>query len=98
MVGYTGTIHFTSANGADILPADYTFTADDAGSHLFSVTFTRAGVEALAANDSSSGSIAGSASVQVVPGGYFNPYFGYGYSPYAYSPYGYSPPTYLYYP
>mgnify|MGYP003299294095 CR=1 FL=1 len=29
---YTGTIHFTSSDGAATLPADYTFSAGDAGS------------------------------------------------------------------
>src|SRR5439155_21585253 len=33
---YTGTIHFTSGDATATLPADYTFTAGDAGSHTFS--------------------------------------------------------------
>jgi len=33
---YRGTIHFTSTDGAATLPADYTFTAGDAGMHTFS--------------------------------------------------------------
>src|SRR5262249_50784832 len=33
--GYTGTIHFTSSDGAATLPADYGFTLGDAGSHTF---------------------------------------------------------------
>ena len=41
--GYTGTVHFT-ASAADtqaVLPADYTFTAADAGTHTFSATLFR---------------------------------------------------------
>jgi beta-lactamase superfamily II metal-dependent hydrolase len=37
--GYTGTVHFTST-GADTLPANYTFTGGDAGTHSFSVTMS----------------------------------------------------------
>ena len=33
--GYTGTVHFTSTDGQAVLPADYTFTAGDAGIHTF---------------------------------------------------------------
>ena len=37
--GYAGTMHFTSTDPLAQLPADYTFTSADAGSHTFSVTF-----------------------------------------------------------
>jgi hypothetical protein len=37
--GYSGTVHFTSTNPATDLPADYTFTASDAGSHTFTMSF-----------------------------------------------------------
>src|SRR5262249_54935507 len=38
--GYTGTVHFSAlANGTQaVLPADYTFTAADAGTHTFGAT------------------------------------------------------------
>jgi Bacterial Ig-like domain (group 2) len=36
--GYTGTVHFSSTDTLAALPADYTYTASDAGSHTFSVT------------------------------------------------------------
>ena len=39
VLNYTGTVHFTS-NGADTLPANYTFTGGDAGTHTFSVTMS----------------------------------------------------------
>src|SRR5262249_61608751 len=34
--GYAGTVHFTSSDGQAVLPADYAFTAADAGVHSFS--------------------------------------------------------------
>jgi len=37
---YTGTIHFTSSDGAATLPMNYTFTGADAGTHTFSGGFT----------------------------------------------------------
>ena len=33
--GYTGTVHFTTDNAGSTLPADFTFTAGDAGTHTF---------------------------------------------------------------
>ena len=33
--GYTGTVHFTSTDGAAALPGNYTFTGGDAGVHTF---------------------------------------------------------------
>ena len=36
--GYLGTVHFSSTDTLATLPADYTFTSSDAGSHTFSVT------------------------------------------------------------
>jgi probable HAF family extracellular repeat protein len=40
--GYTGTIHFTCSDPRAVLPADYTFTAADAGVHNFSPTLITA--------------------------------------------------------
>jgi uncharacterized protein YqfB (UPF0267 family) len=63
--GYTGTIHFTSADSAASLPADYTFTSDDHGVHTFSVTFGTTGEQSVTASDTANNSITGSASVDV---------------------------------
>src|SRR5262249_6915553 len=41
--GYTGTVHVTSSDDRADLPADYTFTAADAGVHTFTATFKRQG-------------------------------------------------------
>src|SRR5262249_31271008 len=48
-IGYTGTVHF-SASTADtqaVLPADYTFTAADAGTHTFAATLFRTSSQIL---------------------------------------------------
>jgi hypothetical protein len=51
--GYTGKLHFTSSDGHATLPADYTFTAADAGMHVFSVTLLTAGAQTVTAGDGS---------------------------------------------
>jgi hypothetical protein len=50
--GYTGTVHFSSSDGQAVLPADYTFTAADAGAHTFSATLKTAGTQSITAADS----------------------------------------------
>lgn len=40
---YIGTVHFTSSDPGATLPADYTFTLADAGTHTFSATMANAG-------------------------------------------------------
>ncbi len=56
---YTGTVHFTSSDAQAGLPADYTFTAADAGEHNFGATLKTAGTQALTATDTASGFIGG---------------------------------------
>jgi plastocyanin len=65
VTAYRGTVHFTSSDGSAVLPADYTYTAADAGSHTFSVTLATGGNQTITATDSSDGSITGSAGVAV---------------------------------
>ncbi len=57
--GYTGTVHFTSSDGQAALPADYAFSAGDAGVHGFSVTFKTAGSQSLTATDTATASLTG---------------------------------------
>lgn len=45
--GYTSTVHFSSSDVAAGLPADYAFTAADAGVHTFAVTLKTAGHDFL---------------------------------------------------
>ena len=54
---YTGTVHFTSSDGQGVVPADYTFTAADAGVHTFSATLKTAGTQSFTATDTVSGLI-----------------------------------------
>ena len=64
--GYTGTIHFSSSDVAAGLPANYTFTAADAGVHTFTgLVLKTAGSQTITATDTSSSSITGSATVAV---------------------------------
>jgi hypothetical protein len=48
---YLGTVHFTSSDPLANLPADYTFTAVDAGTHSFSVSMFTAGLQTVTATD-----------------------------------------------
>jgi len=64
--GYRGRVHFTSSDSAATLPADYTFTAADAGSHTFSVTLKTAGTSSVTATDTVTGTITGAQSGIVV--------------------------------
>ncbi len=64
---YTGTIHFTSTDGAAVLPANYTFVAGDAGVHTFSVTLNTVGSEFVTVADTVTSSIA-TAHIIVNPG------------------------------
>ena len=69
--GYTGTIHFTSTDGAATLPMNYTFTGGDAGVHTFSgvnaVTLRTAGSQVVTATDMADATINGSKGVTVGP-------------------------------
>ena len=58
--GYAGTVHFTSSDGKASLPANYTFTATDAGVHTFSATLKTAGTQGLTVTDTWTASLTGS--------------------------------------
>jgi hypothetical protein len=68
-LGYTGTVHFSSTDGQATLPGDYPFTLGDGGVHVFSsgITLKTAGPQTVAATDTVTGSISGSATVTVNP-------------------------------
>ena len=66
VTGYTGTVHFTSTDGAATLPANYTFVAADNGIHTFSVTFHTTGSQTVTATDANTGGIAGTSGAVTV--------------------------------
>jgi hypothetical protein len=49
--GYMGTVHLASSDPQALLPADYTFTAADAGRHTFTATLKTAGTQTLSVSD-----------------------------------------------
>jgi hypothetical protein len=57
--GYTGTVHFSSSDGQAVLPADYTFTAADAGVDAFSATLKTAGTQSITAADATTFGLTG---------------------------------------
>jgi hypothetical protein len=65
--GYTGTVRFTSTDASAQLPADYTFTAADAGDALFSVELRTAGSRTVTVTDVGSPALSASASTTVGP-------------------------------
>jgi hypothetical protein len=67
--GYTGTVHFTSTDGAATLPVDYTFTPGDAGTHTFpaGITLRTAGSHVVTVTDTVNATMTGSRGVTVGP-------------------------------
>lgn len=63
--GYRGTVHFTNTTGVT-LPADYTFTEADNGSHTFTFSASRGGYHVAGAADVADSSISGSGGFDVV--------------------------------
>jgi hypothetical protein len=66
---YTGTVRFGSSDGSATLPANYTFIADDQGTHTFAAALKTAGTQSLTATDTVTASIAGSQQGIVVNAG-----------------------------
>ncbi|MCI0701750.1 MAG: VCBS repeat-containing protein, partial [Planctomycetia bacterium] len=63
--GYRGTVRLTSSDTQATLPANYTFTATNAGIKTFSVTLRTAGSRSVTVTDTTTGSITGNDSVTV---------------------------------
>jgi hypothetical protein len=74
---YTGTVHFTSSDGAAALPSDYTFTATDRGIHVFSATLNTTGSQTVTAVDTSTDPLTATATVRVTSQSPYN-FFGFG--------------------
>jgi hypothetical protein len=65
---YTGTVYFTSSDPKALLPAEYTFTAADAGVHTFSATLRTAGTQSIIATDTLTARLTGSETgITVIP-------------------------------
>src|SRR5262249_48967774 len=60
-------VHFTSTDGAAVLPVDYTFTVADNGAHTFTATFITAGGQALSVTDTMAGITGTQAGIHVNP-------------------------------
>jgi hypothetical protein len=68
VTGYQGTVHFSSSDSKAALPADYTFTPADRGTHTFSAILKTAGQESLTATDTGQPSVTGQAAeIRVSP-------------------------------
>ena len=66
---YFGTVHLSSSAGSAGLPADYTFTAADAGVASFAVTPTVSGTQTVSAADLADPLVKGNALLSVKAGG-----------------------------
>ncbi len=62
ITGYLGKVHFSGPSG---IPIDYTFTAADVGTHVFSVTLTATGTQTIGVQDMVAGSLKGNVAVSV---------------------------------
>ncbi len=64
--GYSGTLHFSATDGSAVLPADFTFSAADAGQRSFSgLSLRRAGAQRITVTDTASATLTASVDVQV---------------------------------
>ncbi len=67
--GYTGTVTFTSTDGAAVLPANFAFTAANNGVATFSATLKTVGSKTITATDTVTATITGtSGAINVVAG------------------------------
>lgn len=64
---YTGTVRFSSSDPGASLPGSYTYTASDAGTHTFRVSFGTAGTQSVSVSDASTGLSASQGGVVVSP-------------------------------
>lgn len=63
--GFTGTVYFSSSDIQAGLPASYTFTAADAGTHTFAATLRTAGLQSITVRDVYGTLIGSEAGIQV---------------------------------
>ncbi len=65
---YTGTVHFASTDGHSMLPANYTFSSADHGTHTFTLTLQTAGAQTVSATDTANSSYSVTAPLTVNAG------------------------------
>jgi len=68
---YIGTVTFTSTDPVAYLPAQYTFTAADAGAHDFATTLNTAGMQTLTSTDTADAGLTASDSTTVAGPAYY---------------------------
>lgn len=68
---YTGTVAFSSTDTVAYLPAQYTFTAADAGGHDFLTTLNTAGMQTLTTTDTADSGLTANASATVAGAAYY---------------------------
>jgi Ca2+-binding RTX toxin-like protein len=59
VTNYTGTVTFSSSDGAAMLPADYPFVLGDNGVHTFTATLETPGTQSITATDKANSSVTG---------------------------------------
>jgi FG-GAP-like repeat len=64
--GYAGTVHFASSDPQAVLPADYSFTAADAGTHTFTPTLKTAGTQTLSVTDTANPAFSSQAQISAI--------------------------------
>jgi hypothetical protein len=64
--GYLGTVKFTSSDAHAVLPANYTFTLADNGSHTFTATLESWGKQTITATDTTNSTVSGNETLSVV--------------------------------
>jgi len=65
---YTDTVSFSSTDPKAVLPANYTYTSTDAGTHVFPITFETAGAQSVTVTDMQNANLIGSESTTVTVG------------------------------
>jgi hypothetical protein len=66
VTGYTGTAHISSSGSTALLPANYAFTASDAGVHPFTgLVLHKKGKQKITGTDTQNSSLTGSVIVEV---------------------------------
>ena len=68
VTGYTGTVHFTSSDSTATLPANYTFTAADAGVHTFTnaLILKKKGTQTITVTDTKNSKLTDTDDIEVM--------------------------------